>query len=77
MTLTDVSSALGFVPLFSGFSKRQLRMIAESGRVGAFLWYPLRESVVIVFSSNGHANKASASSASEMETGRSRIPKGV
>jgi len=32
MTLTDVSSALGSVPLFSAFSKRQLRMIAESGR---------------------------------------------
>jgi len=32
MTLTDVSSALGSVPLFSEFSKRQLRMIAESGR---------------------------------------------
>ena len=32
MTLTDVSSALGFVPLFSTFGKRQLRMIAESGR---------------------------------------------
>ena len=30
--MTDVSSALGFVPLFSAFSKRQLRMIAESGR---------------------------------------------
>jgi len=32
MTLDDVSSALGSVPLFSDFSKRQLRMIAESGR---------------------------------------------
>jgi len=32
MTLTDVSSALGSVPLFSALSKRQLRMIAESGR---------------------------------------------
>jgi CRP-like cAMP-binding protein len=32
MTLADVSSALGSVPLFSAFSKRQLRMIAESGR---------------------------------------------
>ena len=32
MTLTDVSTALGYVPLFSLFSKRQLRMIAESGR---------------------------------------------
>ena len=32
MTLTDVSSALGSVPLFSDFSKRQLRMVAELGR---------------------------------------------
>ena len=32
MTLTDISSALGSVSLFSAFSKRQLRMIAESGR---------------------------------------------
>lgn len=32
MTLNDVSSALGSVPLFSAFSERQLRMIAESGR---------------------------------------------
>jgi len=32
MALTDVSAALGSVPLFSAFSKRQLRMIAESGR---------------------------------------------
>ena len=32
MTLADVSSALGSVPLFSAFSRRQLRMIAESGR---------------------------------------------
>ena len=32
MTLTDVSSTLGSVPLFSAFGKRQLRMIAESGR---------------------------------------------
>ena len=30
--MTDVSSALGSVPLFSALSKRQLRMIAESGR---------------------------------------------
>jgi CRP-like cAMP-binding protein len=32
MTLTDVSTALGTVPLFSAFGKRQVRMIAESGR---------------------------------------------
>jgi CRP/FNR family cyclic AMP-dependent transcriptional regulator len=32
MTLTDVSSSLRFVSLFSAFSKRQLRMIARSGR---------------------------------------------
>jgi len=32
MTLDDVASALGSVSLFSAFSKRQLRMIAESGR---------------------------------------------
>jgi len=32
MTLADVSSALGSVPLFSDFNKRQLKMIAESGR---------------------------------------------
>ena len=32
MTLDDVSTALGSVSLFSAFSKRQLRMIAESGR---------------------------------------------
>jgi len=32
MALADVSTALGSVPLFSAFSKRQLRMIAESGR---------------------------------------------
>jgi len=32
MALADVSSALGSVSLFSAFSKRQLRMIAESGR---------------------------------------------
>ena len=32
MTLADVSSALGTVPLFHAFSKRQLKMIAESGR---------------------------------------------
>jgi len=32
MTLTDVSSSLGSVPLFSILSKRQLRMVAESGR---------------------------------------------
>jgi CRP-like cAMP-binding protein len=32
MTLEDVSSSLGSVSLFSAFSKRQLRMVAESGR---------------------------------------------
>jgi len=32
MTLTDVSSALGSVPLFSDFGRRQLRVIAVSGR---------------------------------------------
>ena len=32
MTLADVSSALRSVPLFSDFSERQLRMVAESGR---------------------------------------------
>jgi CRP-like cAMP-binding protein len=31
MTLTDVSSALGTVPFFSGFGKRQLRTVAKSG----------------------------------------------
>ena len=31
MTLADVASALGSVPLFSGFSQQQLRKVAESG----------------------------------------------
>ena len=31
-TMADVTAALGTVPVFSAFSKRQLRMIAESGR---------------------------------------------
>jgi len=32
MSLTDVTSALASVPLFSGFSQKQIRLVAESGR---------------------------------------------
>ena len=32
MTLADVVSALSSVPLFSGFSQKQVRLVAESGR---------------------------------------------
>jgi CRP-like cAMP-binding protein len=32
MTLADVTSALASVPLFSGFSQKQIRLVAESGR---------------------------------------------
>jgi len=32
MTVADVMSSLGSVPLFSDFSERQLRMVAESGK---------------------------------------------
>ena len=32
MTLADVASALASVPLFSGFSQKQIRLVAESGR---------------------------------------------
>jgi len=32
MSLADVASALASVPLFSGFSQKQIRLVAESGR---------------------------------------------
>ena len=32
MTLADVTSALASVPLFSGFSQKQIRLVAERGR---------------------------------------------
>jgi CRP/FNR family cyclic AMP-dependent transcriptional regulator len=32
MPLADVSSILGSVPFFSGFSKKQLRVVAEGGK---------------------------------------------
>ena len=32
MSLDDVTSALASVPLFSGFSQKQIKLVAESGR---------------------------------------------